>query len=90
MVDQNLEQCVSVSLQRVCGANAVRGVQCQVDGGVVTLRGTVSSREEMMMCVAVARTVPSVRMVDNQLSLGQVPETKDGPADRSDDSVAAE
>lgn len=65
----SLHACVSASLIRVCGADVVRNVHCESHEGKITLTGSVSNREDFAMCGTVARTVPNVRSVDNQLTV---------------------
>ncbi|QEG41533.1 BON domain-containing protein [Roseimaritima ulvae] len=69
MPQLSLDECVSASLLRVCGADVVRDVRCESHEGKVTLTGSVSNREDLAMCGTVARTVPNVRSVDNQLTV---------------------
>ena len=71
MPHDSLHACVAASLVRVCGADVVRDVHCESEDGKVTLTGSVSTREDFTMCGTVARTVPNVRSVDNQLSVAE-------------------
>lgn len=46
-------------------------VVCESLGGDVTLRGHVPSHSDRVFCLIVARTVPGVRSVKNQIELNQ-------------------
>ncbi len=69
MPQQSLNRCVTASLIRVCGAEVVRDVHCEALNGRVTLTGSVTNRDDVSLCGTVARTVPNVLSVDNQISV---------------------
>ena len=58
--------------------HAAGGVSVSVKGGVVTLTGAVSSREEIVEAARIVASVPGVRAVRNQLTVG-TPEQQPAP-----------
>ena len=50
-------------------AKKVRGVQVDVEGNKVILRGEVNSAQDVRMASVIARLEPGVRKVENQLTI---------------------
>ncbi|QDV45411.1 BON domain protein [Stieleria neptunia] len=47
----------------------VHDFSCSIDDGTVTLRGQVESRDDAMMCIVVARSVPGVESIVSDIKV---------------------
>ncbi len=62
-----LHERVLLSLNRILGKDLVRHVQCESNERHVSLAGTVATRDDMFLCLAVARTTPGVDSFENKV-----------------------
>ena len=63
---ENLCQRIESSVQRVVN---VRNFSCNAEDGKLILRGQVESRDEAVMCIVVARSVPGVETVVSEVKV---------------------
>ena len=63
---ENLCQRIESSVQRVVN---VRNFSCIAQDGKLILRGQVESRDEAVMCIVVARSVPGVETVVSEVKV---------------------
>ncbi|MCA9140384.1 MAG: BON domain-containing protein [Planctomycetales bacterium] len=57
---------IEISVQRLV---EVVNFSCSEEGGKLILRGQVPSRDEAMMCIVVARSVPGVETVASEIKV---------------------
>ena len=62
----DLCQRIVASVHRVV---EIKDFSCTEEEGKLVLRGQVGSRDEAMMCIVVARSVPGVESVVNELKV---------------------
>lgn len=63
---EDLCQRIQTSVQRVV---EVVNFSCVEEDGKMILRGQVPSRDEAMMCIVVARSVPGVETVSSEIKV---------------------
>ena len=66
--DQALAAAVKAALEASKGIDA-QGIDVTAKGGVVTLWGTVAQSERRALAVKIARSVPGVKSVQNNLQV---------------------
>nr|WP_161501346.1 BON domain-containing protein [Rhodopirellula sp. SM50] len=62
----NLCRRIEASIQRVV---EVHDFSCSVEDGKLILRGQVESRDDALMCVVVARSVPGVETIVSDIKV---------------------
>ena len=63
---EDLCQRIQASVERVV---QIRDFSCVIDDEKLILRGNVQSRDDAMMCIVVARSVPGVEKVVSEIKV---------------------